>query len=59
MGELSAKGAIEPFIGDSGFYSEIFVVPKCTGGLQHILNLKQYNQYMYIPTFKMSTVRKL
>ena len=31
--ELLAKGAIEPSLGGVGFYSSVFVVPKCTGGL--------------------------
>ena len=31
--ELLAKGAIEPSSGGAGFYSSVFVVPKCTGGL--------------------------
>ena len=35
----------------------MFVVPKCTGGLQPILNLKHFNHYMYIPSFKMPTLK--
>ena len=35
--ELLAKGAIEPSSGGAGFYSNIFVVPKHTGGLCPIL----------------------
>ena len=31
--ELLAKGAIEPSSTGAGFYSSMFVVPKCTGGL--------------------------
>ena len=31
--ELFAKGATEPSSGGAGFYSSMFVVPKCTGGL--------------------------
>ena len=31
--ECLAKGAIEPSLGGAGFYSNIFVVPKCAGGL--------------------------
>ena len=55
--ELLAKGAIEPSSGDAGFYSSMFVVPKCTGGLQPILNLKHFNHDMHIPSFKMPTIR--
>ena len=46
--ELLAKGAIEPSSGGAGFYSSVFVVPKCTGGLWPILNLKHFNHYMHI-----------
>ena len=49
--------AIEPSSGDAGFYSSMFVVPKHTGGLQPILNLKHFNHYMYVPSFKMPTIR--
>ena len=43
--------------GDAGFYSNVFVVPKHTGGLHPILNLKQLNHYIYIPKFKVPTIR--
>ena len=55
--ELLAKGAIEPSSGSTVSYSSVFVVPKCTGGVWHLLNLKQYNNYMQIPTLRMPTVR--
>ena len=55
--ELLVKGAIEPSSGGAGFCSSVFVVPKCTGGLWLILNLKQFNCYLHIPSFKMSTGR--
>ena len=35
----------------------VFVVPKDTGGLWPILNLKCFNCYMHIPSFKMPTIR--
>ena len=35
----------------------MFVVPKHTGGLWPILNLKCFNHYMYVPSFKMPTLR--
>ena len=53
--ELLAKGAIELFSGGAGFYSSMFVVPNCTGDLQPILELKHFNCYMYIPSFKDAT----
>ena len=55
--ELLAKGVIEPSSGGAGFYSNIFVVPKYTGGLWPILNLKHFNPYLHIPSFKMPTIR--
>ena len=39
------------------FYSSVFEVPKHTRGLQPILNLKCFNHYMHIPSFKMPTLR--
>ena len=55
--ELLSKGAIEPSSGGAGLYSSVFVVPKCTGGLLPILNLKQFNCYLHILPFKVPTVR--
>ena len=55
--ELLAKGVIGQFPGGVGFYSSVFAVPKCTGGLWPILNLKQLNCYLPIPPFKMPTIR--
>ena len=55
--ELLAKGAIEPSSGGAGFYSSMFVVPKHNGGLRPILNLKHFNNYMHIPSFKMPTLK--
>ena len=55
--ELLAKGTIEPSLGGAGFYSSMFVVPKHTGDLQPIPNLKHFNCYMHIPSFKMPTLR--
>ena len=54
--ELLAKGALEPSSSGDGFYSSVFVVPKCTGGLCPILNLKCFNHFMHIPSFKMPTL---
>ena len=57
--ELLAKGAIEPSSGGAGFYSSVFVVPKQSGGLHPILNLKHFNRYMHIPSFKMPTLKNV
>ena len=32
MEKLLAKGTTAPSTGGAGFYSNVFVVPKCTGG---------------------------
>ena len=55
--DLLSEGVIEPSSGGSGFYSSVFLVPKCTGGLWPILNLKHFNCYMHVPSFKMPTIR--
>ena len=57
--ELFIKGSTEPSTGDPGFYSNVFAVPRCTGALQPILNLKQFNCYIHIPTFKMPIIRQV
>ena len=57
--ELLAKGAIKPSSGGAGFYSSMFVVPKHTGGLCPILNLKCFNHFMHIPSFKMPTLKNI
>ena len=44
--DLLGKGAFEPSTGGAGFYSNIFVVPKHTGGLWSLLNLKLFNHYI-------------
>ena len=54
--ELLAKGAIEPSSGGASFYSSVFVVPKHTGCLRPILNLKHF---MHIPSFKMPTLKNV
>ena len=48
---------IEPSSGGAGFYSSVFVVPKHTGGLRPILNLKHFNCFMHILSFKMPTLK--
>ena len=48
---------IEASSGGAGLYSSVFVVLKHTGGFQPILNLKWFNHYLHIPSFKMPTIR--
>ena len=57
--ELLAKGAIEPSSSGAGFYSSVFVVPKHTGSLCPILNVKHFNHFMHIPSFKMPTLKNI
>ena len=54
--ELLAKGVIEPSSGGASFFSSVFGVPKCTGGLWPILNLKQFSCYLNVPSVKMPTI---
>ena len=49
---LLAKGAIEQSTGGAGFYSNVFVVPKHMGGLSPVLNFRQFNHYIHIPTLR-------
>ena len=44
--ELLSKMLTELLTCNAGFFSNVFVVPMCTGGLWLILNLKQFNHYM-------------
>ena len=55
MDELHSEGAIDPSSSGAGFYSTVFVVLKCTGGLWPILTLKTFNCYLHIPSYKMPT----
>ena len=55
--DLLAKGMIEPSSIGTGFYSSMFVVPKHTGSLQPILNMKHFSCYLHILSFKMPNMR--
>ena len=57
VNELLAEGVIEPSSGGAGFYFSVFAVPKHTGGLCPICNLKQFNHYLHILSFKIHTIR--
>jgi hypothetical protein len=59
---LLEKGAIEPVPPNhvrSGFYSTIFVVPKKSGGLRPIINLKPLNRFLRVPSFKMESLQNV
>jgi hypothetical protein len=55
------KGAIEEclFPYGPGFYSHIFVIPKRTGDLRPVINLRSLNSFLSVPTFKMETVQQI
>jgi len=60
---LLQKGAILPQMHNSeGFYSRLFLVPKKNDQMRPVINLKQLNQWVETPHFKMegtSTLREL
>lgn len=59
---LLQKDAIEkvsPKNSHSGFYSTFFVVPKKSGKMRPILNLRPLNQYLQKKHFKMDTLSKV
>ena len=58
MDELLAKAATEPLTGGASCFSNV-LVPKCTGSLQPLLNLKKIIYFMCISIFKMSTIRQV
>ena len=49
------KKAIEECNG-KGFYSRLFTIPKKTGDLRPVLNLRPLNQFLTAPKFKMETL---
>ena len=51
LDDLLTKCAFEPSTDGAGFYPNIFVLEH-TGGLCPILNLKCFNHYISIPTFR-------
>lgn len=60
--EMLSKGAIQAVERGTeieGVYSQYFVVPKKTGGLRPILNLKRFNRWVRKETFHMLSVRQL
>jgi len=58
VSDLLSKNAIEPCTGP-GFSSQLFVIPKKTGELRPVLNLRRLNQYLPIQPFKMETISQV
>jgi hypothetical protein len=56
--DLLSKGAIEYGSG-SGFTSPLFVIPKKTGDLRPVLNLRRLNEFLPKIPFKMETVQQI
>ena len=60
--KLLEKGAIEPVPLENmrtGFYSTFFLVPKKSGGLRPVINLKPLNRYLRKQHFKMDCLSKV
>ena len=57
--KLLPKGSNEPSSGGTGFYSNVFVVPKHTTSLFPIINIKEFSCYMHILNFRMTTISKV
>jgi len=55
VSDLISKGSIE-LATHSGFMSRLFCIPKKTGDLRPVLNLRPLNAYITPQTFKMETM---
>ena len=54
MNSLLSKGAIKQIPkSQAKFVSRLFTVPKKSGGLRPVINLKPLNQFLHLQTFKM------
>ena len=59
MQDFLAKLAVELLTGGAGFYSIVFMVPNQLGNLCPIPNLKPFNHYMHIPSFRMPSIKQV
>ena len=60
--EMMSKGAVQrlhPKEAQSGFFSNIFLVPKKDGRMRPVINLKALNQYVQPQHFKMEGMQNL
>ena len=58
MDSLLSKGAIT-YSDSPGFFSQIFVIPKKSGGFRLIINLKLLNKFITYKHFKMERLNTL
>ncbi len=42
-----------------GFYSNVFLVEKASGGFCPVINLKPLNRHLVVPKFKMETIASI
>ena len=60
MNSLLSKGAIKQIPNSQAkFLSRQFTVPKKSGGLRPVINLKPLNQFLHLQTFKMEGLSNL
>lgn len=61
VGTLLEKGAVleVPDPVGPGFYSNLFLVPKKTGGWRPVINLSRLNLFLVVPHFKMESTRSV
>ena len=60
VNSLLSKGAIKQIPkSQAKFVSRLFTVPKKSGGLRPVINLKPLNQFLYLQTFKMEGLSDL
>ena len=60
VNSLLVKGAIKQILNfQAKFVSRLFTVPKRSGGLRPVINLKPLNQFLHLQTFKMEGLSDL
>ena len=60
MNSLLSKGAIKQIPkSQAKFVSHLFTVPKKSGSLRSVINLKPLNQFLHLQTFKMEGLSDL
>ena len=59
--KMEEKGAVVPLGpgASPGFYSNLFLVSKATGGFRPVINLKPLNKMIHNPKFRMETIQSV